>query len=163
MEPTASSNVFLIHGKACTKSEWHPTCSHEEEGVEPLGKLYAINFKELMGDDWRVRYQLLNSCHLLGFLPAYIHIMCICYLTGFIIFGGKSVQICGDDEYEKVSLPTPERCLLGRNVSATRRKADSKCFNGRGWQGEKGWDEFCDCDWVRPVSCSLWQSFQRND
>ena len=54
VEPTASSNVFLIHGKACAKSEWHPTCSLEEEGVEPLGKLYAINFKELMGDDWRV-------------------------------------------------------------------------------------------------------------
>ena len=68
VEPTASSNVFLIHGKACAKSEWHPTCSHEEEGVEPLGKLYAINFKELMGDDWRVRMSQLSSCHTLSFL-----------------------------------------------------------------------------------------------
>ena len=58
VEPTAASSIFLVHGKACTKSDWHPTCSHEEEGVEPLGKLYAINFKELMGEDWRVSASL---------------------------------------------------------------------------------------------------------
>ena len=61
------------------------------------------------------------------------------------------LQICGDDEYEKFSLPTPERCLLGRNVTSTRRKADSECFNGKAWQREQGWDEYCDCDWVRSI------------
>ena len=55
VEPNASSHVFLVHGQACAKSEHHPTCSHTEEGTTPMGKLYAIDFEEIMAEDWRVR------------------------------------------------------------------------------------------------------------
>lgn len=58
------------------------------------------------------------------------------------------LQVCDDDAYETYSIPTPERCLLGRNVTSTRRKADAACFNGRGWQREMGWDEHCECGGV---------------
>lgn len=172
VEPTAASSVFLVHGKACKKTEAHPTCSHDEEGVEPLGKLYAIDFKELMGEDWRVRqtpYCWLPPCY----LPRVLH--CIPLLNTLNLFAelyvsieldhnyagiaGRAsafmivLQICEDDQYEKFTLsPTPDRCLLGRNVTSTRRKPDSACFNGRGWQRPHGWDELCDCNWVNQAT-----------
>ena len=65
------------------------------------------------------------------------------------------MQICGDDAYETYSVPTPERCLLGRNITMTRRKADSACFNGKGWQRPQGWNVSCDCDWVSPICRSI--------
>lgn len=57
VEPTASSQVFLVHGQACEKSDWHPTCTHTEQGTRPQGKLYALDFQEILADDWRVRSQ----------------------------------------------------------------------------------------------------------
>ena len=54
MEPTAASQVFLVYGKACAKSDWHPTCTHTEEGTKPKGKLYSLDFEKILGNDWKV-------------------------------------------------------------------------------------------------------------
>ena len=62
-------------------------------------------------------------------------------------------QLCGDADYEKWSVPTPERCLLGRNITMTRRKADAACFNGKGWERPEGLDNLCDCTTVG--SCNV--------
>ena len=68
VEPNASSHVFLVHGQACAKSEHHPTCSHTEEGTTPMGKLYAIDFEEIMAEDWRVRaLAVLMRLHIMPF------------------------------------------------------------------------------------------------
>ena len=45
-------------------------------------------------------------------------------------------------------MPTPERCLLGRNITSTRRKRDAACFNSKGWQRVQGLNESCDCEEV---------------
>ena len=59
------------------------------------------------------------------------------------------MQVCKNEtDYERWSVPNEERCLLGRNITITRRKRNSTCFNGKGWQRPEGIDEHCDCDWV---------------
>ena len=64
-------------------------------------------------------------------------------------------QLCGDDAYEQRSIPSPDRCLLGRNISTTMRKADAACFNGKGWQRPQGLEDFCTCEQARSL-CMLW-------
>ncbi|KAK9806438.1 hypothetical protein WJX73_007437 [Symbiochloris irregularis] len=60
---------------------------------------------------------------------------------------GNEWKTCGDDAYEQFSYPTPDRCLMGRNLTAERRKADAACFNGRDWS-PKGWDTPCNCSMI---------------
>ena len=69
-------------------------------------------------------------------------------LTGLLLLR----QVCQDDQYETWSVPTAERCLLGRNITMTRRKADSACFNGKGHVRPEGIHTYCDCE---PVSSHL--------
>lgn len=58
-----------------------------------------------------------------------------------------AAQVCTDDQYEQWSLPSAERCLMGRNLTNWRRKQDAACFNGRDWN-MKGWDTPCNCSYV---------------
>ena len=55
VEPKASSKLFIVHGKACRKSEQHPTCTHDSDFAEPAGKLYSIDIQAILGNDFRVR------------------------------------------------------------------------------------------------------------
>lgn len=52
VEPEGASHIFIVHGEACTKSERHPTCTHEGWGEAPAGRAYILNFQELLGSDW---------------------------------------------------------------------------------------------------------------
>ena len=52
-------------------------------------------------------------------------------------------------------MPTPERCLLGRNITAHRRKRDAACFNSKGWERPQGLNESCDCTAVRAAALLL--------
>ena len=61
-------------------------------------------------------------------------------------------QRCGDDAYETYSVPRPGRCLLGRNLTSTRRRPDAGCFNPKGFQFPEGIDTPCPCQEVRPSS-----------
>ncbi|KAK9831811.1 hypothetical protein WJX74_010382 [Apatococcus lobatus] len=51
-EPEGTSHIFIVHGEACTKSDRHPTCTHEGWGEAPAGRAYILNFQELLGSDW---------------------------------------------------------------------------------------------------------------
>ncbi len=52
VEPEGTSHIFIVHGEACTKSDRHPTCTHEGSGQAPEGRAYVLNFQELLGSDW---------------------------------------------------------------------------------------------------------------
>ena len=55
VEPSAASHMFVVHGKACEKRPEHPTCTHTLSGANPAGRMYILDFRPLMGTDWRVR------------------------------------------------------------------------------------------------------------
>ena len=54
-------------------------------------------------------------------------------------------QECGPNDYEKWSPPTPELCLMGRNITLERRKPDAACFNGKRYERPEGVNETCPC------------------
>ena len=56
VEPKGDSHVFIVHGEACHKTNINPTCSQDRYGTAQ-GRMYVLDFKALMGSDWRV------SCH----------------------------------------------------------------------------------------------------
>lgn len=72
---------------------------------------------------------------------------------------GNEWQSCGVDAYEEWSMPSPDRCLMGRNVTVTRRKQDASCFNGHGWERPQGWDTACNCTLI-DTECDF--GYQRN-
>jgi hypothetical protein len=51
----AASHMFVVHGKACEKRPEARTCSHARHGADPVGKMYIVDFRPLMGTDWRAR------------------------------------------------------------------------------------------------------------
>lgn len=55
VEPKATSHVFVVHGQACLTTPAHPTCTHSKEGTKPVGKIYVVDLKPVLGSDWRVR------------------------------------------------------------------------------------------------------------
>lgn len=55
VEPSAASHMFVVHGKACEKRPEHPTCTHTRSDANPAGRMYILDFRPLMGTDWRVR------------------------------------------------------------------------------------------------------------
>ena len=55
VEPSAASHMFVVHGKACEKRPEHQTCTHTRSGANPAGRMYILDFRPLMGTDWRVR------------------------------------------------------------------------------------------------------------
>lgn len=46
--------MFLVHGQACLKSTTHPNCTFMG-GSTPPGRMFAIDVRDLLGSDWRVR------------------------------------------------------------------------------------------------------------
>ncbi|CAL5221253.1 g3408 [Coccomyxa viridis] len=53
VEPKATSHVFVVHGQACLTTPAHPTCTHTKEGTKPVGKIYVVDLKPVLGSDWR--------------------------------------------------------------------------------------------------------------
>ncbi|KAK9845742.1 hypothetical protein WJX81_001203 [Elliptochloris bilobata] len=53
VEPSAASHMFVVHGKACEKRPEHPTCTHTRTDANPVGKMYIVDFRPVMGTDWR--------------------------------------------------------------------------------------------------------------
>ncbi|KAK9828958.1 hypothetical protein WJX72_003046 [[Myrmecia] bisecta] len=58
---------------------------------------------------------------------------------------GDDWKDCGADDYEMWSPPEAGTCLLGRNYTMERRKRDSLCFNGKGWERGDTKFELCPC------------------
>ena len=54
VEPKATSHVFVVHGQACLTTPAHPSCTHSKEGTKPVGKIYVVDLKPVLGSDWRV-------------------------------------------------------------------------------------------------------------
>lgn len=54
MEPSATSHIFVVHGKACKKTIDQPTCSASGQDDVPPGRMYVIDIRDIMGADWKV-------------------------------------------------------------------------------------------------------------
>lgn len=50
--PGGNSPVFIIHGTACLKTASHPGCGFTGGSVPP-GKMYAIDFQEILATEWK--------------------------------------------------------------------------------------------------------------
>ena len=46
--------MFVVHGSACQQSEAYPTCSHTASYSMPAGKMYVLDMRELLGNDFQV-------------------------------------------------------------------------------------------------------------
>lgn len=55
VEPGATSHIFVVHGKACKKSDEKPRCSAIGQDDVPPGRMYVVDIRDLMGVDWKVR------------------------------------------------------------------------------------------------------------
>jgi hypothetical protein len=54
VDPSGGSHIFYAHGHSCTKNPARPACTWTGGGSPPA-KIYAVDVKDLMRDDWRVR------------------------------------------------------------------------------------------------------------
>eukprot|EP00884_Botryococcus_braunii_P007264 jgi/Botrbrau1/16539/Bobra.0327s0006.1 len=53
VEPSATSHIFVVHGKACKQTPDQPTCSGSGQDDVPPGRMYVIDIKDVMGVDWK--------------------------------------------------------------------------------------------------------------
>ena len=60
-------------------------------------------------------------------------------------------QDCGGEDYERWSPPTPDECLMGRNITMERRRRSSDCFNGKEYERAETSSSPCHCTEVQSL------------
>ena len=67
-------------------------------------------------------------------------------------------QDCGGEDYERWSPPTPNDCLMGRNITMERRRRSSDCFNGKEYERAETSSSPCHCTKVQSFEGPLTNS-----